>query len=103
MKETLEMMKGEIAQLVKQSQKKGGNTNNENKNPNITGTTNPKPATKMTRYKPAVKFGSIPTLLEKQALCPNCKFWGRHRPEDCLELEANKDKRNETWSGTVDQ
>jgi hypothetical protein len=30
MKEALETMKGEIARLAKQSQKKGGNTNNKN-------------------------------------------------------------------------
>jgi hypothetical protein len=84
--------------LAKQLQKKGADTNNENKNPIITGTTNPKPATKTTHHKPAVKFSTIQTMLEKRALCPNCKFWGRHRPADCLELEANKEKRKETWT-----
>ena len=63
MKEALETMKGEIARLAKQSQKKGGNTNNKNKIPNTAGTTNPKPATKTKRPAPTVKFGTIPTLL----------------------------------------
>ena len=101
MKEALETMKGEIARLAKQLQKKGGDTNNENKNPNTMGTTNPKPANKTTRPTPSVKFGAIPTLLEKRALCLNCKRWGRHRPIDCLELEANKEKHNATWSSKI--
>ena len=94
MKEALETMKGEIAQLAKHSQKKGGNTNNKNNNPNTAGTNNPKPAT--ATEGPAVKFKVWQTMLEKQALCPNCKCWGKHRPEDCLELETNKEKRNKT-------
>ena len=100
MKEALETMKGEIARLAKQSQKKGGNTNNKNNNPNTAGTNNQKPATKT--KGPAVKFKVRQTMLEKQALCPNCKCWGKHRPEDCLELEANKEKRNKTWASKLD-
>ena len=99
MKEALETMKGEIARLAKQSQMKGGNTNNENNNPNTAGTNNPKPTTKT--KGPAVKFKVRQTMLEKRALCPNCKCWGKHRPEDCLELETNKEKRNETWASKL--
>ena len=96
MKEALETMKGEIARLAKTLQKKGGNTNNENNNPNTAGTNNQKPATKT--KGPAVKFKVRQTMLDKRALCPNCKCWGKHRPEDCLELEVNTEKCNETWS-----
>ena len=101
MQEALETMKGDIARLAKQSQKKGGATNNENKIPNTTGTTNPKTANEMTHPTPSVKFGTIPTLLEKQALCPNCKRLGRHRPTDCLELVANKEKCNAMWTTNI--
>ena len=103
MKEALETMKGEIAQLEKQSQKKGGDTNNKNKNPNTAGTTNPKIATKTTRPAPTVKFGTILTLLVKRALCLNCNQWGRHRPTDCLELESNKEQRNPTWTLNINK
>ena len=97
MKEALEAMKGEIARLAKQPQRnKGGSTNNKNSNPNAAGTTTQK-SDKETKG-PAVKFKVRQTMLEKRALCPNCQRWGKHRPEDCLELEANKDKRNETWT-----
>ena len=98
MKEALETMKGEIAWLAKQLQKNGGNTNN---NPNTAGTNNPKPTTKT--KGPAVKFKVRQTMLGKQAICPNCKCWGKHRPEDCLELETNKEKRKETWSSKLDK
>ena len=54
MKEALETMKGEIACLAKTSQKKGGNTNNKNNNPNTAGTNNQKPDTET--KGPAVKF-----------------------------------------------
>ena len=96
MKEALETMKGEIAWMAKQSQKKGGNTNNENNNPNTAGTTKAKPTTETSSTGPAVKFKVRQTMLEKRALCPNCNCWGKHRPEDCLELEAYKEKRNKT-------
>ena len=59
MKEALETMRGTIARLTKQLQKKGGDTNNENKNPNITGTTNPKPVKEVTHPTTAVKFGFV--------------------------------------------
>ena len=36
----------------------------------------------------------------KQALCPHCKAFGYHKPENCLELEANKDKRRPGWKST---
>ena len=36
----------------------------------------------------------------KQALCPHCKAFGYHKPENCLELEANKDKRWPGWKST---
>ena len=103
MKEALETMKGEIARLEKQSQKKGGDTNNENKNPNTAGATNPKPATEKKRPAPTVKFGTIPMLLEKQALCPNCNRGGRRRPTDCLELESNKEQRKPTWTSNINK
>ncbi len=96
MKEALEKLKGEIARLAKQSHKKGGNTNNKNNNPNTAGTNNQKPATKT--KGPALKLKVQQTMLEKRALCPNCKRWGKHRPEDCLVLEANKDKHNKMWT-----
>ena len=74
MKEALETMKGAIARLAKQSQKKGGNTNNKNNNPDTAGTTNPKPTTKTKLPTPTVKFGTVPTLLEKRALCADCNW-----------------------------
>ena len=33
----------------------------------------------------------------KKALCPHCKAFVYHKPEKCLELEANKDKRWPEW------
>ncbi len=33
----------------------------------------------------------------KKALCPHCKAFVYHKPEKCLELEANKDKRWPGW------
>jgi hypothetical protein len=33
----------------------------------------------------------------KKALCPHCKVFVYHKPEKCLELEANKDKRWPGW------
>ena len=96
MKEALETMKGELEQLAKHGQKKGGSTTNENSNPNTQ-------ATDTARTRPAVKFKVRQTMLEKRALCPNCKCYIKHRPEDCLELEANKEKRNETWSSKLNK
>jgi hypothetical protein len=34
---------------------------------------------------------------KKMALCPHCKRWVLHKFENCLELEANKDKRWPGW------
>jgi hypothetical protein len=34
---------------------------------------------------------------KKTALCPHCKRWVLHKFENCLELEANKDKRWPGW------
>jgi len=34
---------------------------------------------------------------KKTALCPHCKKWVLHKFENCLELEANKDKRWPGW------
>jgi hypothetical protein len=101
MKEALESMKGEIARLAKQSQRnKGGNTNNENSNPNAAGTTIQK--TDKETKGPAVKFKVQQTMLEKRALFLNCKCLGKHRPEDCLEMESNKEKRNKMWASKLD-
>ena len=33
----------------------------------------------------------------KKALCPHCKAFVYHKPEKCLELEANKEKRWPGW------
>ena len=33
----------------------------------------------------------------KKAICPNCKTFALHKPENCYELEANKDKRWPGW------
>ena len=33
----------------------------------------------------------------KKKLCPNCKRVVYHKPEKCLELEANKSKRMDSW------
>jgi hypothetical protein len=85
MMEAMEKIKGEIAQLAKQAQKKGGG-NNENINPNTPG------IIPTIRPKATVKFGEVPMLKATRALCPNCKRWGRHMEADCLELEANKEK-----------
>ena len=40
-----------------------------------------------------------PTI-RKKALCPPCKAFVYHKPENCLELEANKDKRWPGWKST---
>ena len=34
---------------------------------------------------------------KKKALCPHCKTFVLHKPENCYELEANKDKRWPGW------
>jgi hypothetical protein len=34
---------------------------------------------------------------KKTALCPHCKKWVLHKFENCIELEANKDKRWPGW------
>ena len=34
---------------------------------------------------------------KKKALCPHCKTFVLHKPENCNELEANKDKRWQGW------
>jgi len=36
----------------------------------------------------------------KKALCPHCKALVYHKPEKCLELKANKDKRWPGWKST---
>jgi hypothetical protein len=33
----------------------------------------------------------------KKAVCPHCKTFALHKPENCYELEANKDKRWPGW------
>jgi len=33
----------------------------------------------------------------KKALCPHCKAFVYHKPDKCLELEANKEKRWPGW------
>ena len=101
MKEVLETMKGEIVKLAKQSQKKGGNNNDENTNPNTAGTITPRLVNKSTRPKPSVTFGVLPMLMATRALSPNCKQWGRHMATDCLELEANKEKRPATQTSNI--
>ena len=37
----------------------------------------------------------------KRKLCPNCKHIVYHKPEKCLELEANKSKRMEGWKSRL--
>jgi hypothetical protein len=34
---------------------------------------------------------------KKKTLCPHCKKFVLHKPENCLELEVNKDKRWPGW------
>ena len=34
---------------------------------------------------------------KKKALCPHCKTFVLYKPENCYELEANKDKRWPGW------
>jgi hypothetical protein len=34
---------------------------------------------------------------KKKTLCPHCKTFVLHKPENCNELEANKDKRWPGW------
>jgi hypothetical protein len=34
---------------------------------------------------------------KKKALCPHCKTFVLHKPENCNELEANKDKHWPGW------
>ena len=36
-------------------------------------------------------------IRRKKALCPHCKAFVYHKPDKCLELEANKDKRWPGW------
>jgi len=36
-------------------------------------------------------------LKKKKALCPNCKTFSLHKPENCYELEVNKAKRYPGW------
>jgi hypothetical protein len=45
-----------------------------------------------------------PTVLDRnkkprkqKALCPHCKTFVLHKPDNCYELEANKDKRWPGW------
>ncbi len=40
------------------------------------------------------------TNRRKKALCHHCKAFVYHKPEKCLELEANKDKRWPGWKST---
>jgi len=35
---------------------------------------------------------------KKKTLCPHCKTFVLHKPENCYELEANKDKHWPGWS-----
>jgi len=67
--------------------------NKENHNPNIPIVPgivpDPKP-----KHKPTVLFGITPSERKtEKSKCKNCHRWGWHREADCLELEANKDKR----------
>jgi len=34
---------------------------------------------------------------KKKALCPNCKTFSLHKPENCYELEVSKAKRYPGW------
>jgi len=34
---------------------------------------------------------------KQKALCPHCKTFVLHKPDNCTELEANKDKRWPGW------
>ena len=36
-------------------------------------------------------------IRKKKALCPHCKTFVLHKPENCYELEANIDKRWPGW------
>ena len=64
----------------------------ENHNPNVPivpGIVVDKP-----KHKPAVLLDLKPTERKtKRSKCLHCKRWGWHKDADCLELDANKDKR----------
>jgi hypothetical protein len=66
--------------------------NKENQNPNVPivpGIPPDKP-----KYKPNVLLGIKPDVRKtERSKCSHCKRWGWHKDADCLELEANKDKR----------
>ena len=67
--------------------------NKENQNPNIPTVPgivpDPKP-----KHKPAVLLDIKPTERKTdRSKCSHCKRFGWHKDADCLELEANKDKR----------
>jgi hypothetical protein len=80
MADNLTLMQSQYEHLLKQR-------NSENINPNV-----PTP-----KLKPSVLFGVKPSLKAVKSKCPNCKRWCLHLDGDCLELEANKDKRPANW------
>ena len=55
------------------------------------------PATNKENQHPPTNRRKENATRRKKAQCPHCKAFVYHKPEKCLELEANKDKRWPGW------
>ena len=83
--ENMAKMQAQYEGLLKQK-------NKENHNPNVPSV--PCIVLEKPKHKPAVLLDIKPNERKtERSKCSHCKRWGWHKDVDCLELDANKDKR----------